>query len=82
MQFLQASPRTRNDAGPSAGGLRWVRAASMALTAAVVLLGCVPYLSTGLAAQKANQKNKKDDSEAAEIASPIAPPDGQARTAI
>ncbi len=50
----------------------------MLLALATALLGCVPLLAGGPAAQKQNQKDKKQDSDASAITSPIPPPDGQA----
>ncbi len=77
MHLAKVRWQKRVQAGP---GVRGRRASTewTLLALATALLGCLSLLASGSAAQKQNQKDKKQDSDANAIVSPIPPPDGQA----
>lgn len=77
MDFAQVRRQKTVHAGSGARSRRasteWVL-----LALATALFVCLPLLARGPAAQKQNQKDKKQDADASSITSPIPPPDGQA----
>jgi len=77
MHFEQVRRRKNVHIGLRAGGRR-ASAELKLLALATALLVCLPLLAGGPAAQKQNQKDKKQESDASTITSPIPPPDGQA----
>lgn len=77
MQFEQVRVQKHVHTGPRAGGPR-VSTGLMMLALATALLGCLPLLAGGPAAQKQNQKDKKQAADTSAITSPISPPDSQA----
>ena len=77
MDFAQVRRQKTVHAG---SGARSRRASTelMLLALATALFVCLPLLAGRTAAQKQNQKDKKQDADASGITSPIPPPDGQA----
>jgi uncharacterized protein (TIGR02246 family) len=77
MHFEQVRRQKHARGGPQAGSRR-VGNEMTVLALAAALFCCLPLLAGRTAAQKQNQKDKKQDAEASTITSPIPPPDGQA----
>jgi len=77
MDFAQVRRQEQVHTGSGAGGRR-ASTEWMLLALATALSVCLPLLAGGPAAQKQNQKDKKQDADASSITSPIPPPDGQA----
>jgi ketosteroid isomerase-like protein len=78
MHFAHVRPQKQVHAGPGARGRR-AGSELMLLALATALLACLPLFAGGpTAQQKQNQKDKKQESDAGAIASPVPPPDGQA----
>jgi ketosteroid isomerase-like protein len=78
MHFAKVRRQKHAQAGPGIRGRRASTEWTLLLALATALLGCLSLLASGSAAQKQNQKDKKQDSDANAIVSPIPPPDGQA----